>query len=250
VLHHPTVEQLHQLRLSGMAKALASQAQQADINQLSFEERLGLLIDSERAERESRQNAARLKRARLKQAATPEDVDFRHPRGLDRALFARLMTGRWVGDHQNVLICGPTGVGKTFLACALANQACRQGRSAFYVRLPRLLPALAIGRADGSYARTLAQLAKTDVLVIDDWGLAPLTDESRRDLLEIFDDRHGTRATIITSQLPVKHWHEAIGDPTLADAILDRLVHQAHSLNLDGESLRKKGKPVWPEATP
>ncbi len=243
MLHHPTMDQLHQLRLTGMAKALASQAQQADISQLSFEERLGLLIDSEMAERESRQNTARLKRAKLKQAATPEDVDFHHPRGLDRALFARLMTGRWVADHQNVLICGKTGVGKTFLACALANQACRQGRSAFYVRLPRLLPALAIGRGDGSYVKTLAQLAKTDVLLIDDWGLAPLTDESRRDLLEIFDDRHGTRSTIITSQLPVKHWHEAIGDPTLADAILDRLVHQAHCLNLDGESLRKNGKP-------
>ena len=243
MIHHPIVDQLHQLRLSGMAKALTAQAQQAEIHQLLFEDRLSLLIDSELAERESRQNAARLKRAKLKQAATPEDVDFRHPRSLDRTLFARLMTGRWVSDHQNVLICGPTGVGKTFLACALANQACRQGRSAFYARLPRLLPALTIGRGDGSYAKTLAQLAKTDVLIIDDWALAPLTDESRRDLLEIFDDRHGTRSTIITSQLPVQHWHEAIGDPTLADAILDRLVHQAHTLNLTGESLRKKGKP-------
>lgn len=244
MLHHPTLDKLHQLRLAGMAKALASQTQQAEIGQLSFEERLGLLVDSELAERESRQNAARLRRAKLKQAATPEDVDFRHPRGLDRALFARLMTGHWVSEHQNILICGPTGVGKTFLACALANQACRQGHSALYVRLPRLLPALAIGRGDGSYAKTLAQLAKTDVLVIDDWGLAPLSDESRRDLLEIFDDRHGSRATLITSQLPVKHWHEAIGDPTLADAILDRLVHQAHTLDLNGDSLRKKGKPA------
>ena len=243
MIHHPIVDQLHQLRLSGMAKALTAQVQQAEINQLLFEDRLSLLIDSELAERESRQNAARLKRAKLKQPATPEDVDFRHPRGLDRTLFARLMTGRWVSEHQNVLICGPTGVGKTFLACALANQACRQGRSAFYARLPRLLPALTLGRGDGSYAKTLAQLAKTDVLIIDDWALAPLTDESRRDLLEIFDDRHGTRSTIITSQLPVQHWHEAIGDPTLADAILDRLVHQAHTLNLTGESLRKKGKP-------
>ena len=244
MLHHPTVDKLHQLRLTGMAKALASQTQQVEIAQLSFDDRLGLLVDSELAERESRQNAARLKRAKLKQTATPEDVDFRHPRALDRTLFARLMTGRWVSDHQNVLICGPTGVGKTFLACALANQACRQGHSALYVRLPRLLPALAIGRGDGSYAKTLTQLAKTDVLVIDDWGLAPLTDESRRDLLEIFDDRHGARATIITSQLKVKHWHETIGDPTLADAILDRVVHQAHTLDLDGESLRKKGKPA------
>jgi DNA replication protein DnaC len=243
MLNHPTVDKLHQLHLPGMARALVSQSQSPEIGQLSFEERLGLLVDSEAAERESRQNAARLKRAKLKQAATPEDVDFRHPRGLDRALFARLMTGRWVSEHQNILLCGPTGVGKTFLACALANQACRQGRSVLYVRLPRLLPALAIGRGDGSYAKSLAQLAKTDVLVIDDWGLAPLTDEGRRDLLEIFDDRHGTRSSIITSQLQVKHWHASIGDPTLADAILDRLVHQAHTMDLDGESLRKQGKP-------
>ena len=244
MLHHPTLDRLQQLRLTGMARALAAQAQQTDIAHLGFEERLGLLLDSEAAERESRLNAARLKRAKLKQAATPEDVDFRHPRGLDRALFTRLMASDWVKSHQNVLICGPTGVGKTFLACALANQACRQGHSVLYVRLPRLLPSLALGRHDGSYAKTLNQLAKTDVLVIDDWGLAPLTDESRRDLLEIVDDRHGCRSTLITSQLPVPHWHAAIGDPTLADAILDRLVHQAHCLNLDGESLRKRGKPA------
>lgn len=243
MLNHPTLDKLHQLRLTGMARALASQTQSPEISQLSFDERLGLIVDSEFAERESRQNAARLKRAKLKQAATPEDVDYRHRRGLDRALFARLMTGRWVSEHQNILICGPTGIGKTYLACALANQACRQGRSALYVRLTRLLPALAIGRGDGSYAKLLTKLANTDVLVIDDWGLAPLTDESRRDLLEIFDDRHGTRSSIITSQLAVKHWHDSIGDPTLADAILDRLVHQAHTLDLDGESLRKKGKP-------
>jgi DNA replication protein DnaC len=244
MLNHPTVERLHQLRLPGMARALASQAQSPEIGQLSFEERLGLLVDCEAAERESRQNTARLKRAGLKQAATPEDVNFRHPRQLDRGLFARLMTGRWVSDHQNVLICGPTGIGKTYLACALANQACRQGHSVLYVRLTRLLPALAIGRGDGSYLKLLAQLAKTEVLVIDEWALAPLSDDSRRDLLEIFDDRHGTRSTIITSQLLVEHWHASIGDPTLADAILDRLVHQAHTLDLDGESLRKPEQPI------
>ena len=240
MLHHPTVDQLHQLRLTGMAKALASQSQQADISQLAFEERLGLLIDSEFAERESRQNTARLRRAKLKQAATPEDVDFRHPRGLDRPLFARLMTGRWVGDHQNVLICGPTGVGKTFLACALANQGCRQGYSAFYVRLPRLLPALAIGRGDGSYAKTLAQLAKTDVLVIDDFAISPMGAPERCDLLEVLDDRVGSRSTLITSQLPVKAWHTYLDDPTLADAILDRIVHSSHKIDLKGGSLRDR----------
>jgi DNA replication protein DnaC len=243
MLNHPTHEKLHQLRLPGMARALVQQGTNAEIGQLSFEERLGLLVDCEVAERESRQNSARLKRAKLKQAATPEDVDFRHARGLDKTLFARLMTCRWVAEHQNILLCGPTGVGKTFLACALANQACRQGHSALYVRLPRLLSTLALGRGDGSYGKTLAQLAKTTVLVIDDWALAKLTDEGRRDLLEIFDDRHQSSSTIMTSQLPQEHWHESIGDPTLADAILDRVVHQAHSINLSGESIRKKGKP-------
>ena len=153
------------------------------------------------------------------------------------------MTLDWVRAHHNVIICGPTGVGKTYLACALANQACRQGVSALYVRLPRLLPALAIARADGSYVKTLAQLARTELLVIDDWGLAPLSDEGRRDLLELVDDRHANRSTIVTSQVPVPHWHQAIGDPTMADAILDRLVHNAHCLNLDGESLRKTQRP-------
>lgn len=243
MLNHPTHDKLHQLRLAGMAKALAQQDQHAEIGQLTFEERLGLLVDAEMAERESRQNGARLKRAKLRQAATPEDIDFRHPRDLDRALFARLMTCRWVAEHQNVLLCGPTGVGKTFLACALANQACRQGHSALYVRLPRLLADLALGRGDGSYSKTLAKLAKTAVLVIDEWALPKLTDEGRRDLLEIFEDRHQSGSTVITSQLPQKLWHESIGDPTLADAILDRLVHQAHSINLSGESLRKNDKP-------
>lgn len=243
MLQHPTIERLEQLRLAGMARALSAQGQQVDIGELSFEDRLGLLIDSEVAERESRQNASRLKRAKLKLAATPEDVNWRHRRGLDRTLFTRLMTLDWVRVHHNVIICGPTGVGKTYLACALANQACRQGVSALYVRLPRLLPALAIARADGSYVKTLAQLARTELLVIDDWGLAPLSDEGRRDLLELVDDRHANRSTIVTSQVPVPHWHQAIGDPTMADAILDRLVHNAHCLNLDGESLRKTQRP-------
>jgi DNA replication protein DnaC len=243
MLNHPTVDKLHQLRLFGMARALATQEQQADIGQLSFAERLGLLVECEAAERETRQTGTRVKRARLKQAAVAEDVNFRHPRGLDRALFARLMTCRWVAEHQNVILCGPTGIGKTYLACALANQACRQGYSALYWRLPRLMSELALARGVGRYAKMLTQLARTDVLVIDDWGLAPLTNEGRHDLLEVFDDRHGARSTIITSQLEQKLWHDALGDPTLADAILDRLVHQAHHLDLNGESLRKQGKP-------
>lgn len=239
MLNHPTHEHLTRLRLFGMAQALAEQASLPDIGSLSFEERLGLLVDRERAERQNRLTASRLRRARLKQPAVAEDIDYRHPRGLDRALFRRLLTGDWVNAHQNVLITGPTGVGKTYLACALANAACRQGRTALYQRLPRLFEELAVARGDGRYARLMTGLAKVDVLILDDWGLALLDDERRRDLLEVLDERYQIRSTIVTSQLPVATWHDALGDPTLADAILDRLVHHAHPLNLDGESLRR-----------
>lgn len=239
MLNHPTHEHLIQLRLFGMARALAEQASLPDIGSLSFEERLGILVDRERAFRQNRLTASRLSRARLKQAAVAEDIDYRHPRGLDKALFRRLLGGDWVNSHQNVLITGPTGVGKTYLACALANAACRQGQTALYQRLPRLFEELAVARGDGRYARLMTSLAKVDVLILDDWGLALLDDERRRDLLEVLDERYQTRSTIITSQLPVAHWHDALGDPTLADAILDRLVHHAHPLNLDGESLRR-----------
>jgi DNA replication protein DnaC len=239
MLNHPTHEHLTRLRLFGMAQALAEQASLPDIGSLSFEERLGLLVDRERALRQNRLTASRLRRARLKQPAVAEDIDYRHPRGLDRALFRRLLTGDWVNAHQNVLITGPTGVGKTYLACALANAACRQGRTALYQRLPRLFEELAVARGDGRYARLMTSLAKVDVLILDDWGLALLDDERRRDLLEVLDERYQIRSTIITSQLPVATWHDALGDPTLADAILDRLVHHAHPLNLDGESLRR-----------
>jgi len=239
MLNHPTYERLAQLRLTGMAKALAEQAQIPEILNLTFEERLGLLVDRELTERHNRQTSTRLRRARLKQTAVAEDIDYRHPRGLDRAVFRRLLTGDWVRGHQNVLITGPTGVGKTYLACALANAACRQGFTALYQRLPRLFEELTIARADGRYLKLMAALAKVDVLVLDDWGLAVLDGERRRDLLEVLDERYQTRSTLVTSQLPVAHWHDALGDPTLADAILDRLVHQAHALALAGESLRK-----------
>ena len=237
MLTHPTVDKLHPLRCAGMAKALAEQLASHEVRNLTFEERLGLLVDRELTERHSRQLTNRLRRAKLRHAACIEDIDFRQPRGLDKALVLSLADGRWVREHLNVLITGPTGIGKSWMACALAH-------SASYRRLPRLLGELAIARADGSYPRRLASLAKTEVLVIDDFGLAKLTAENRRDLLEIIEDRYGIRSTVLTSQLPVEKWHHAIADPTLADAILDRLVHSAYQLNLKGESMRKRHRPL------
>lgn len=239
MLNHPTYDKLTRLKLFGMARAFAEQSA-LDLDHLGFDERLGLLIDHEATERDGKALALRLQRAKLKPNTAAEDIDYRHSRGLDKTLFQRLLGGNWLTAHQNVLLTGPTGVGKTWLACALAHQACRQGYSAYYVRLPRLLDELSIGRADGRYSKLLKQLAKIDTLIIDDWGLAILDDVHRRDLLEVLDDRHGVRSTVVTSQIPIEHWHAAIGDATLADAILDRLVHNAHHLNLKGESMRKK----------
>ncbi|MEW6038590.1 MAG: IS21-like element helper ATPase IstB [Pseudomonadota bacterium] len=241
MLNHPTFENLRRLKLTGMLKALQEQGQMPDIDQLGFLERLGLLVDREIQERDNRRLASRLRLAKLKQTACLEDLDLKTPRQLDRSFIQQLADGRWIAQHLNVLITGPTGVGKSFLACALAQKACRQGHTAFYQRLPRLLTELEIARGDGRYPRLMRQLAKVDVLVLDDWGLdSGLNDRQRRDLLEILDDRYASRATVVTSQLPVEHWHEALGDPTLADAILDRLVHNAHRIQLQGKSMRKQ----------
>lgn len=240
MLTHPTLDKLQTLKLSGMYHALVEQLQMADIGALSFEERFGLLVDRELTERDTRRLTTRLRQAKLRQTACIEDIDYRHPRGLDKAVMARLATCQWVRERHNVLITGPTGIGKTWLSCALGHKACRDGLTVLYLRLPRFLQELPIAKGDGRYRKLMTTLAKTDLLMLDDWGLAPLSDENRRDLLEIVEDRHDCRATLITSQLPVEHWHEALGDPTLADAILDRLVHNAYKITLQGESMRKR----------
>jgi DNA replication protein DnaC len=240
MLRHPTLERLHALRLTGMARALEEQLKMPNCQDLPFEERLGFLVDREATERENRNLALRLSKAHLRQQAALEDLDFRKPRGLDRSLMLSLASCQWVRDRQNCLITGPTGVGKTYLACALAQKACREGLSAHYARLTRLLDDLDIARADGTYRRRLMALVRFDLLVLDDWGLAPLTDAGRRDLLEVLDDRYDRHATLVASQLPIENWHQALGDPTLADAILDRLIHNAHRIPLHGESMRKQ----------
>jgi DNA replication protein DnaC len=239
MLTHPTYSRLLALGLNGMAKAWEEQARQPDIAALDFEERLALMVDRETTERENRRLVTRLQFASLRQNAVVEDVDLRTPRGLDKALFHKLAAGTWIDQRHNLLIIGPTGVGKSWIACALGHKACRDNRSVIYQRLPRLFDTLALGRGDGRHARLLKNLGRVELLILDDWGLAPMTAERRRDLLEIMDDRHGRGSTIVTSQLPVEHWHEMIGDPTIADAILDRLVHNAYRLTLKGESLRK-----------
>ena len=256
MLIQPTLDTLNQLKLHGMAIALCEQMTQTTAQSLPFEDRLGLLVEREMTYRENRRLTRLLQLAQLKERAALEDLDFRARRGLDRAQLASLTSCDWIRQHQNLLIHGATGCGKTFLGCALAHQACRQGLSALYLRAPRLFDELGLCHADGSFRKRLAAIARVDLVVIDDFAIAPIGARERTDLLELLDDRVGTRSTLITSQLPLEHWHEYIGDPTLADAILDRLIHSAHKIHLEGESMRKRaannktGKPAKPTSAP
>jgi len=237
-----TLGKLNQLKLYGMAEALTEQTQATMYASLPFEERLSLLVDREMTVRDNRRLSNLLRGARLRYSnACPEEIDFRTPRGLSKEVIVSLMQNGWVKGKQNVIITGPTGSGKTFIACALANSACRSGHSAHYIRLPRLLQELHIARGDGSYGKLLTRLAKYAILVIDDWGLAKLGDKERRDILEVLEDRHGISSTIVASQIPTDKWHDTIGDPTIADAVLDRLVHNAHmiTMSMKAESMRK-----------
>ena len=234
-----TIEKLHTLKLTGMARALRTQIEQPNTFDLSFEERLAMLIDQEVLERDNRRLTRLLKSAKLRIQACVEEINYRHPRGLHKSQMASLITCEWIKAKQNLCLTGPTGTGKTWLACAIGNQACRQGLSVRYVRLTRLFEMLRIAHGDGSYTRLMNQLAKIDLLILDDWGIQKITTPQRNDLMEVIEDRHNRRATLIASQLPIEHWHQYIGEATLADAILDRLLHGAYRLTLEGESLRR-----------
>jgi len=241
MLTQPTLEQLNELRLHALAQAWKAQHEDPSTDDLSFDDRLALLVEAEWMDRQNKRLSRLLREAKLRIAgACLEDIEYAKERKLDRALIRQLATGRWIEAHHNVVITGATGVGKTYVACALAQQACRRGYRVLYRRMPRLFDELTLARADGTYAKLLARFARTDVLVLDDWGLAPVQDVERRDLLEIMEDRHGLRATIWTSQIPVAKWHDHLGDPTVADAICDRLLHNAHRIVLQGPSRRKQ----------
>jgi DNA replication protein DnaC len=240
MLIHPMAERLRGLGLTAMADAFIEMQNNSTADDLSREDWLGLLLDREATSRENKRLGRRLRHARLRQNAIVEDTDFRTPRGLDRALFQKLVTCRWIRDHQHLVIGGPTGVGKSWLACALGHKACRDGFSVLYRRAPRLFSELAIARGEGRLTRLIATLARTRLLIIDDWGPEPLNADQRRDLLEIVDDRYENGSLLITSQVPVSRWHEVIADPTIGDAILDRVVHRAHRIELKGPSLRKR----------
>jgi DNA replication protein DnaC len=240
MLINQTLQKLHTMRLTGMADALTQQLEDPESTSLSFEERISLLVDRHWIWRENKALARRLTNARLKDPqACLEDLNYRQPRGLDRSLVRSLGTCDWVNRHQNIILVGPCGVGKTFLACAFAQQAIRQGHTAFYTRQPQLFRDLALARADGTLHKRLAKLARLDILIVDDWVMTTLSESERRDVLEICEDRYHACSTILTSQIPISQWHRQIGDPTLADSILDRLVHNAHKIELKGASMRK-----------
>jgi len=239
MLNEQTVEQLSSMRLSGMLEAFKEQMTSTRYGKLSFEERFSMMVEKEWELREERALKRRLKKSRIKQQACVQDIDYRHPRGLDRSLMRSLASCRFVKDGHNVIITGPTGVGKSYIACALAHQACLKGFSSFYIRAPRLTEELLLSHADGSHLKFLDRLARFELMVIDDWGIAPLKDQERRDLLEVIEDRAQDRSTIVTSQYPASSWHHFIGDPTIAEAIMDRLIHNAHRLELKGGSMRK-----------
>ena len=241
MLTHPTLDQLKALKLDGMAEAFAELQTQDKAADLDHAEWLGLLIDRERASRDTRRFQTRMRTAKLRNAgAAIEDVDYRTPRKLDKALFQKLATARWIADKRCLLITGQCGVGKTWLACALGQRACRDNFTVLYKRLPRLFAELELAHGDGRFPRLFRQLVKADLLILDDWGPDRMTAQQRRDLMEIVEDRYGTGSTLVTSQLPVDAWHDVVDEPTFADAILDRLVHNAYRLELDGPSLRKE----------
>jgi len=240
MLRVPTLEKMRGLKLHGMAKAFEEQLSSPDCKDLSFEDRLGLMVDREATDRGNRRLQTRLRNAKLRLQACMEDIDYRHPRGLDKSLIKSLSSCQWVRDHNNIILTGPTGAGKSFISCALAHRACLEGYTVIYYRAPRLFQDLSVARGDGRYGKLINSIARSQLLVIDDWGLSALNDLERRDLLEILEDRHGISSTIVAGQLPLEHWHEIIGNPTIADAILDRLIHNAYKINLKGDSMRKK----------
>ncbi len=240
MLTNPTLDKLQRLRLTGMYEAYREQLESTRYDTLTFDERFALLLDRQEAEQDNRRLQTRLKKAKLRQSACVEDIDYRKSRGLNKTKVRAIAECTWLRSHENCIITGPTGAGKSYLACAFGNQACRRGFTTLYFRAPRLFQELAVARGVGRYERMLRTLLRCDLLIIDDWGTALLADEQRRDLFEIVEDRYDRRSTLIAAQLPVEHWHNVIGDPTLADAILDRLIHNAHTITLKGESMRKR----------